>query len=381
MLRQLQSLQRELSIRDTELLNLRAVAEQTAIDFGVANEAPQDLFSSRSRKQPSPPLPPPSPPLPLHSPPLPLHSPPLPPQPPALPRDQQVQRVPNRFPRAEVPSPGPGILKSRYGCEFAGPTAGYLGECTDHDKCTPHTTLISALDLCSEDSQCGGVTRIRGDDVTGTLEHFELRAGTSVQPSPDGSETSFVRHCSTTSMLGNAESTASLVLMHDVDPLPPFYDPKNDGISSPDDVGSFVNGLPTIYLMLASYRDELCHRTIADAFEKATHPDRVFVGIVEQNEYEVPVGHEPDVPCLAFERLHHGAANAGATESIFRTCEEFQAASAEVIAAEGGMPVLCRWGSHLRLYKQRARDATGPTFARHVGDRLYRGEYFFLQTE
>ena len=27
------------------------------------------------------------------------------------------------------------------------------------------------------------------------------------------------------------------------------------------------------------------------------------------------------------------------------------------------------------------RDATGPTFARHLGDRLYRGEYFVLQTD
>ena len=35
----------------------------------------------------------------------------------------------------------------------------------------------------------------------------------------------------------------------------------------------------------------------------------------------------------------------------------------------------------MRLYKQRARDATGPTFPRHVGDRLYRGEYFVLQTD
>ena len=28
-----------------------------------------------------------------------------------------------------------------------------------------------------------------------------------------------------------------------------------------------------------------------------------------------------------------------------------------------------------------ARDATGPTFARHVGNRLYRGESFALQVD
>jgi hypothetical protein len=28
------------------------------------------------------------------------------------------------------------------------------------------------------------------------------------------------------------------------------------------------------------------------------------------------------------------------------------------------LPTLCRWASHIRLYKQHAKDATGPTFAR-----------------
>jgi hypothetical protein len=39
-----------------------------------------------------------------------------------------------------------------------------------------------------------------------------------------------------------------------------------------DEIGSFVGGRPTIFLKVASYRDELCHITIKDAFEKATHP-------------------------------------------------------------------------------------------------------------
>jgi hypothetical protein len=84
--------------------------------------------------------------------------------------------------------------------------------------------------------------------------------------------------------VGNAEPAASLILVHQEDPLPPFYDPTMDGFTGlgRNDMGSFVNGLPTIYLKVASYRDELCHLTLADAFTKANHPERLFVGIVEQ---------------------------------------------------------------------------------------------------
>lgn len=86
----------------------------------------------------------------------------------------------------------------------------------------------------------------------------------------------------------------------------------------------------------------------SDAFAKAAHPDRLFVGVVEQNA-------EGDIPCL-------------------QTLDD--------IACDANSPsVLCKFGKQIRLYKQAARDATGPIFARHVGDRLYRGEYYTLQTD
>lgn len=83
---------------------------------------------------------------------------------------------------------------------------------------------------------------------------------------------------------GNAEGSAAMIIVHNEDPLPPFYDPTNDGFTGQgrNDMGSFIDGLPTIYLKVASYRDELCHLTLADAFTKANHPERIFIGIVEQ---------------------------------------------------------------------------------------------------
>ena len=126
---------------------------------------------------------------------------------------------------------------------------------------------------------------------------FELRGHSNVEPSPEA-ETSYVRLCPRLSIVslpqeppppqkqqelnvdrsqgdwtvGNVEHIASKVYVHERDPLPAFYDPSHDGFTNIDDIGSFVDGLPTILLKVDSYRDELCHITIADAFEKATHP-------------------------------------------------------------------------------------------------------------
>ena len=58
--------------------------------------------------------------------------------------------------------------------------------------------------------------------------------------------------------------------------VPKFWKP-NDG----EDLfptGDKINGLEPIFLMIASYRDFQCRETIASAFAKADHPERLFVG-------------------------------------------------------------------------------------------------------
>jgi len=97
-----------------------------------------------------------------------------------------------------------------------------------------------------------------------------------------------------------------------------------------------------------------------------TGTERIFVGVVEQNA-------AGDVPCLQ-------------VDSVSECPPSHVSSRRNLLGQQGGVndkafPTLCRWGNHVRLYKQHAMDATGPTFARHVGDRLYRGEYFVLQTD
>ena len=106
---------------------------------------------------------------------------------------------------------------------------------------------------------------------------FELRAGSEIHPSPSG-ELSYIRTCALEGKplthvdgepnsaklheqgsvsdksglwsVGNLESKASLVVVHGRDPLPPFYDPSNDGFTGDlvDELGSFVDGMPSIYI-------------------------------------------------------------------------------------------------------------------------------------
>lgn len=111
-------------------------------------------------------------------------------------------------------------------------------------------------------------------------------------------------------------------------------------------VGSNVNGQETIFLMIASYRDFQCRETITSAFNRADHPERLFVGAVDQ---VVP----GDIGCL----------------DIDVPCEK-----------NPDQPI-CKYRNQISVYKMDAQYATGPVTARHIGDRMYRGEYFVMQMD
>lgn len=95
---------------------------------------------------------------------------------------------------------------------------------------------------------------------------------------------------------------------------------------------------PTIFMSVASYRDADCSDTIRDIFAKAEHPDRVFVGICEQNS--------PD-----------------ATEDCLP-------------------PELSRFKPQVRRLTLPNMEARGPTYGRAlIANVLYGGETYFLQID
>jgi len=77
--------------------------------------------------------------------------------------------------------------------------------------------------------------------------------------------------------------------------VPVFWEPPvgSDLLDHVD----MIDGEPTIFLMIASYRDWQCRDTATSALERATFPGRVIVAAVQQNRPgDVGCG-EPPKPC------------------------------------------------------------------------------------
>ena len=126
--------------------------------------------------------------------------------------------------------------------------------------------------------------------------------------------------------------------------VPRFWEPSpGDDMNK---VGSKVNGQDTIFLMIASYRDFQCRETITSAYAKSDHPERLYVGAVDQT---VP----GDTGCLDIE--------------IPCTVDDKQP--------------ICKYRDQISVFHVDASMATGPVTARHIGDRMYRGQTYVMQMD
>lgn len=90
----------------------------------------------------------------------------------------------------------------------------------------------------------------------------------------------------------------------------------------------------TIFVSVASYRDSECSATLRDLFAKADDPDRVFVGVCEQNS--------------------------GASEEA---------------CVAGGLP------KNVRRVSIPHSEAKGPTYARYLCSTLFQGESWYVQID
>ena len=103
----------------------------------------------------------------------------------------------------------------------------------------------------------------------------------------------------------------------------------------------------TIYVAIASYRDWQCRDTVTSIFSRAQHPERVRVGVVDQ------IVEGEDGPC----------------DSPHKPCKD-----------DPEQPI-CKYKSQLDVFQVEASLSIGPVFARHIGHRLYRGEYYYMQSD
>lgn len=96
----------------------------------------------------------------------------------------------------------------------------------------------------------------------------------------------------------------------------------------------------TIFVSVASYRDNQCLGTIRSLLEHAAVPERVFIGICEQNTLD------PSEACVSWDD-----------------------------------PLLRRFYSQIRRVALSDRDAAGPCHARYLCSLLYRHEDYFMQID
>ena len=93
----------------------------------------------------------------------------------------------------------------------------------------------------------------------------------------------------------------------------------------------------SIFISIASYRDSECLETVKEIYQKAKYPEKVFIGICQQNK----TGHSEE------------------------SCE----------LTDGP------WKKNLRILTLEHSEARGPTYARALLTSLWQGETFFFQID
>jgi [Skp1-protein]-hydroxyproline N-acetylglucosaminyltransferase len=102
----------------------------------------------------------------------------------------------------------------------------------------------------------------------------------------------------------------------------------------------------TIFVSIISYRNARCRDTVDNIFARAAHPERIRVGVVDQID-------SSDISC----------------DVPAETCER------------NPNQALCRYRNQIDVYEIESNLAVGPIFARHISQRLYRGEWYYLQID
>jgi len=213
-------------------------------------------------------------------------------------------------------------------CWYAEPEPGYLGGCIQHEEggCVQFLMFFEAQEACDSQNECKGITMA----VYERYHPFTIRTDTKILESPR-EEYSWIKECTT-----NVQSLAG--------PQPgyPLLSAKEKALNQ---IGTFVNGRPTVYVTIASYRDAWCKNSVTTAFSNAVYPERIFVGVSQQNS-------DDDEPCVD-----------------------------PNICDKDSEHVLCKYRDHIRINRIDAKTATGPVFGRYHADRLYRGEYFAVSID
>ena len=119
----------------------------------------------------------------------------------------------------------------------------------------------------------------------------------------------------------------------------------------------------SIFVSLGTYRDPYCPMTLKSLYSQAAHPERLFVGLLQQNCFE--------------KKCRTGVLVGGKVEDMSTDMDcyvEF------CKSPEGVRSNACNTGQ-IRLFNVNESESLGPYMARYLGAKFYRGEQYYLQID
>ena len=203
-------------------------------------------------------------------------------------------------------------------CRFEGPKPGSINGVS----LVVFDSLQSALDECVA-SDCIGVS-LTAEMLDGSLCYATMGDANmcpALVPSSTG-VVSYLRQCSRFDSNGAFNATSSMVK-----------------------TGKTVPHPESIFVGVASYKDPLCRQTVKDAIRRAKHPERISFGVVDQLDTF-------ETPCIPY------------------SCDDETNILCEMVSRK-----------QIRVHRMHFLDARGPTLARHLVEKLFANETYYLQID
>ena len=119
----------------------------------------------------------------------------------------------------------------------------------------------------------------------------------------------------------------------------------------------------TIFVSLGTYRDPYCPMTLKSLYAQAAHPERLYIGLLQQNCFE--------------KKCRTGVLVGGKVEDM---STDMNCYTEFCQSPEGIRSNACNTGQ-IRLFNVNESESLGPYMARYLGAKFYRGEQYYLQID
>jgi [Skp1-protein]-hydroxyproline N-acetylglucosaminyltransferase len=116
----------------------------------------------------------------------------------------------------------------------------------------------------------------------------------------------------------------------------------------------------SVFLSVASYRDEFCPGTLNEAFSKARNPENLFVGLVQQN---------------CEEKCRSGVLEGGKVEDVGADPDCYT-----LFCSSNEGKKYCN-NDQIRLLKMKETESLGPYMARYFASKMWMGEQWYMQID